>query len=184
MGKVVLSLGMGVDSVGILTRWLLEPETRFFNLDDLVVLTAQVGAEFKSTADHMERFILPMMREHSVRYVQLARGGQEAHHRYVVLDDSPHPERMHMSGPWTLTDYQLKIGSVPQFANGKRDCTQKAKGEPQDWWKRDHLGDDPHIHVLGFSSEEGRRILRDSSYLTDHRSARFPLAEWAWILSA
>lgn len=184
MGKVVLSLGMGVDSVGILTRWLHEPETRWFDLEDLVVLTAQVGAEFKSTAEHMERFVLPLLREHSVRYVQLSRGGPLARDRYVVLDDSTSPERMHMSGPWTLTDYQLDIGSVPQFANGKRDCTQKAKGEPQDWWKKDHLGDDPHVHVLGFSSEEGRRILRDSSYLTDHRSARFPLADWAWILCA
>jgi hypothetical protein len=43
MGNVVLSLGMGVDSVGILTRFLIEPETRGFDLSDLIVMTAMTG---------------------------------------------------------------------------------------------------------------------------------------------
>lgn len=42
---VILSYGMGVDSTAILTRWLLEPWSRDFGLEDLVVLTAQTGDE-------------------------------------------------------------------------------------------------------------------------------------------
>lgn len=179
MPHVVLSLGMGVDSVGILTRWLTEPETRDFDLSDLVVLTAQVGAEYRETADHMQRWVLPLMRRNNVRYVQLSRGGQYARDRYVVLDDSTQPQRMYMSGPWTLTDYQMSIGSVPQFAGDKRDCSRKAKGQPLDWWREDHI-DGAYEHVIGFSAEEGRRILKDKNYTTASRSPRFPLFEWGW----
>lgn len=75
---------MGVDSVGVLTRFLLEPETRDFKLDDLIVMTAMTGDEFTETAEHMERFILSLMRKFSVRYVQLSRGGPLASSRYAV----------------------------------------------------------------------------------------------------
>jgi hypothetical protein len=40
---VVLSLGMGQGSVALLTRWLLDPASRGFDLDRLFVLTAMTG---------------------------------------------------------------------------------------------------------------------------------------------
>ncbi|MEU9891103.1 hypothetical protein [Sphaerisporangium sp. NPDC051011] len=180
VGKVVLSLGMGVDSVGVLTRFLLEPQTRDFDVDDLIVMTAMTGDEFSETAEHMERFVLPLMRHFSVRYVQLSRGGQRAASRYAVLDDSRQPQHMRMAGPWRLRDEQLGNGTVPQFAGNRRTCSIKSKGEPLDWWKEDHLGGRPYQHILGFSAEEGGRILKDSTYASSSRLARFPLAEWGW----
>ncbi|WP_289010043.1 hypothetical protein [uncultured Thermomonospora sp.] len=180
MDKVVLPLGMGVDSVGVLTRFLLEPETRDFKLDDLIVMTAMTGDEFTETAEHMERFILPLMRKFSVRYVQLSRGGPLASSRYAVLDDSRQPKRMHMVGPWRLRDEQLGNGTVPQFAHGKRICSVKSKADPLEWWKEDHLAGLTYQHILGFSAEEGHRILKDSTYTSASRHARFPLAEWGW----
>jgi hypothetical protein len=41
--KVVLNYGMGWDSTAIFLRWLLEPSSRNFQLDQLIVLMAQVG---------------------------------------------------------------------------------------------------------------------------------------------
>jgi hypothetical protein len=35
--------GMGVDSAALLTRWLLDPACRNFDLADLVVVTAMTG---------------------------------------------------------------------------------------------------------------------------------------------
>jgi hypothetical protein len=183
MSKIILSLGMGVDSVAALTRFLLEPHTRWFDLSDLIVTTAMTGDEFQATADHMQQFALPLMHRHNVRYVQLSRGGQYAASRYAVLSDSTQTERMYMTGPWSLSGYQLAIGSVPQFAHGKRDCSRKAKGEPQDWWKDDELGGEPYEHLMGFSAEEGRRMLRDATYGSGGRRARYPLAEWSWTRS-
>src|SRR5689334_3007279 len=46
---VILSLGMGVESVAILVRWIMEPETRPCPLEDLIVITAMVGDEYDDT---------------------------------------------------------------------------------------------------------------------------------------
>jgi hypothetical protein len=40
---VVMSYGMGADSTAILMRWLTEPASRDFDLQDLVVITAHTG---------------------------------------------------------------------------------------------------------------------------------------------
>jgi hypothetical protein len=42
----ILSNGLGVESVAILLRWLLEPDTRDFPIELLTVVTAMVGAEW------------------------------------------------------------------------------------------------------------------------------------------
>lgn len=42
---VIANLGMGVDSSAFITRWLLEPHTRNFSLDQLTVLIASVGRQ-------------------------------------------------------------------------------------------------------------------------------------------
>ena len=55
--KVVLSYGLGVDSTSILLRWLEEPETRNFDLADLIVLTAQTGDEYAETGRDVEAHI-------------------------------------------------------------------------------------------------------------------------------
>src|SRR5262249_35486196 len=65
--KVILNLGMGVESSAILARLLLEPDVRDFELADLVVVTAQTGDEFSDTAALVEAHLLPLMRRHGVR---------------------------------------------------------------------------------------------------------------------
>lgn len=45
----ILSYGMGVESSAILVRWILSPETRPCPLEDLIVITSQVGDEYKDT---------------------------------------------------------------------------------------------------------------------------------------
>ena len=45
MSKIYLSWGMGIESNAILTRWLTDPTSRTFSLEDLTVITAQTGDE-------------------------------------------------------------------------------------------------------------------------------------------
>lgn len=75
---VVFCMGMGVDSAAILTWWLDQPEGRGFCLHEPVCLTAMTGDEYGETRRLMETHLLPLMRAHGVRYVQLARAGQSA----------------------------------------------------------------------------------------------------------
>src|SRR5689334_4851207 len=68
--KIVLSFGMGVESSALLMRWLEEPESRDFNLEnDLIVITSQTGGEYPDTKKLCEEHLLPRMRSHRVRYV-------------------------------------------------------------------------------------------------------------------
>ena len=64
--RIVMSWGLGVDSTFILLRWLTEPSSRTFDLDELVVLTAQVGDEWSKTARDAEEVILPLLAQHRV----------------------------------------------------------------------------------------------------------------------
>jgi hypothetical protein len=62
-------LRLGVDSAAILTRWLLEPDSRNFDLADVTVLVAMTGVEQLGTT-HLR----PLLRRHGVRLVWVARG--------------------------------------------------------------------------------------------------------------
>lgn len=46
---LVCSYGLGADSTAILLRWILEPESRDFDLSRLIVITSMTGDEFKDT---------------------------------------------------------------------------------------------------------------------------------------
>src|SRR5947209_19364473 len=100
--RPLFSNGLGVESVAILLRWLLEPDTSDFPLDLLVVVTAMVGAEWPDTASDFDRYILPLFRLHRVRFVQIARGGHLEEDGIVVLDGSGCPERLYIHGAYTL----------------------------------------------------------------------------------
>ena len=129
--RVVQSNGMGVESTAILLRWLHDPSSRDFELSELTVLTAMVGDEFQETGDLMEQHVLPLLREHGVRYVQVARGGRSDRDGVVVLDDSRAPSMVHLSGGgWSLMDELTLAGTVPQFRSGARKCSLKFKGWP------------------------------------------------------
>ena len=88
----ILSYGMGVESTGILVRWILEPSCRDFELSDLIVVTAQTGHEFADTKECVEVYLLPLLRAHGVRWVQIARAGNSSTDGIVVLADTRSPE--------------------------------------------------------------------------------------------
>ena len=89
----VLNYGMGVDSTAILLRWLeMTTAERGFPLEDLIVLAAETGDEFDETRYLVETYVLPRLREHGIRFVELARAGEYERDGYVVLQDTRYPE--------------------------------------------------------------------------------------------
>jgi hypothetical protein len=64
-----------VDSTAILLRWIFEPASRPCPLENITVITSMTGDEFEDTERDVTTYILPMLREHSVRFVQVARHG-------------------------------------------------------------------------------------------------------------
>jgi hypothetical protein len=81
---VALMVGGGVDSAAILARWLVDPSSRNFDLDNAIGITAIVGEEFTETKRLIETHLLPLM-QGKFRYAQVARGGQSADAGYIVL---------------------------------------------------------------------------------------------------
>lgn len=110
--SVVFSFGMGVDSVALILRWLEEPASRDFDLDDLVMITAQVGDEFDATRQLVEEHVLPRLRRAGVRFIQCARSQRKttaAGGGVVVLDDSTAPQRLHFDGSYTLSQETNRV---------------------------------------------------------------------------
>lgn len=180
LAPVVDSYGMGVESTAIAMRWIEDPASRNFPLDDLIVVTAMTGNEWPDTRRLVERHVLPVFRDHGIRYLQLARGGPLERDGVDVLSDSRGTERLVMAGAWTLADELERAGTVPQFAHGQRRCSQKFKGWPIDLWLRAELGDAPFRHVIGFNADERWRMERDTSYASAQRAPEYPLAAWGW----
>jgi len=174
---VVLSLGMGVDSAAILTRWLLDPSSRDFDLDQLIVITAQVGDEFPDTAELMDKHLVPLMREHNVRWVQVARKQYDG--TYVVLEDSHQPTRTYLEGCYKLSDEMKAAGTIPTSGMARK-CSMHAKGWPLDRWMQDNLDGLPFRHVMGFNDDEHKRVEKDSSFSGEQRHSEYPLLEWHW----
>ncbi|WP_157792806.1 hypothetical protein [Rhodococcus opacus] len=59
--KVVLSWGLGEDSTAILLRWLEDPTSRDFELNELVVVSAMTGNQWESTRAEVEEHVLPRL---------------------------------------------------------------------------------------------------------------------------
>lgn len=179
MGKpVILSYGMGRDSTAIILRWLLDPSSRDFSLDDLTVVTAQVGNEWSETYGLVDAYVLPLMRMHGVRYVQLCRTGPGLADGFTVLDDSREPATVRHQVPWSLRDELLKNGTVPESAAGRRKCSIKYKGAPIDAWIKGELKGRAYRHIIGFNSDELNRVARDGCYGGENRTAEYPLVQW------
>jgi hypothetical protein len=197
----VMSNGLGVESVAILLRWLLEPETRDFPLDALVVITAMVGAEWPDTGEDFERHILPLFRQHGVRFVQIARGGHLEEDGIVILDDSRNPELLHIGGAYTLTEELEAAGTVPQYGSEHR-CSLKFKAFVIESWLEDFLSGTIR-HTFGFNADELGRVQKSDAavaarvtfgfnalemdrvevgraYDTPSRISHYPLVLWGW----
>jgi len=180
MGKpVILSYGLGWDSTAILLRWIHEPSSRDFDLSDLVVITAMTGDEFQSLGRLVQEHVLPLMAQHQIRFIQVARGGARIEDGVVILDDSREPSKLYLEGVYKLSDEMLTNATVPQFG-GARLCSQKQKGVPLDEIIEKVSQGRPFRHVMGFNADEMGRVERDASYSTVQRQSEYPLVEWGW----
>ncbi|MFF9171845.1 MULTISPECIES: hypothetical protein [unclassified Streptomyces] len=153
----VINWGLGADSTAYLAR-MTDPSAYGIDRERTAVLYMATGSEWPETRLLVEEFMLPLLREHGVRFVQLARNGHLQQHGFTVLDDSRHPERLFARGPWTLWDDLESVGTVPQQA-GTRKCSLWAKGAVGDWWLTQVFGGRLFRQIMGFNAdEEGRRF--------------------------
>ena len=180
----ILSYGMGVESTGILVRWILEPSCRDFELSDLIVVTAQTGHEFADTKECVEVHLLPLLRAHGVRWVQIARAGNSSTDGIVVLSDTRSSEICYTAGAYKLGDELVEAGTVPEIAHGRRKCSVKSKGWVLDTWIDQELAGLPFRHFIGFNFDESNRVTRDCSYSSVERHSEYPLLEWGWSREA
>ena len=177
----VLSWGLGVDSTAILLRWLHEPATRDFALDELVVVVAHTGDEYTATLRAAQEVVLPLLARHGVRLVQAGRTRlttTAAGAGVAIFDDSTHPTHLYADHGYALSDELLTAGTVPQL--GSRRCSLRAKGAVLDPIIAALTAGQPFRHYLGFETGELRRAQRDTAYNTSTRRGVYPLLDWQW----
>ncbi|MFH7241754.1 MAG: hypothetical protein ACHWZW_02785 [Spirulina sp.] len=175
----LLNYGMGVDSTTILARWILEPETRpFESLDDLVVLTAQTGDEFWSTKIMVETYVLPLLRTHGIRFVQVAKGGPAKADGYTVLSDSRETQTCYIEGDYRLSQNLVGAGTVPRLGR-PHICAIRWKGDVLDPWIGDHIAG-AIGPAIGYNADELKRAAKSNDYGCRSASYFYPLIEWGW----
>jgi hypothetical protein len=180
--RVCASFGMGVDSTAMLVRWLTDPSSRDFDLDELAVLTAMTGHEFQATTDAVSRLVLPLFRRYGVRFIQVARSQRKTTRvgdGVVVLDDSRYPERLYAAGDYTLGQEMLSAGTIPQ-RGGMRACSVHSKGDCLDPVIARITKGQPYRHAIGFEINERGRADKDRLYNSDLRDGIYPLQDWRW----
>ncbi|WP_292976259.1 hypothetical protein [Mycobacterium sp.] len=178
---VVMSYGMGVDSTAILLRWLTDPSSRDFDLEDLVVITAHTGDEFDQTLCDVEAAVLPELRRHRVRFIQVGRSQRKttsSGQGVAVLDDSTAPQRLYVDG-YKLSEEMLAAGTLPQLG-GARMCSVHAKGNCLDPVIATVTCGRRYRHVLGFETGESARAAKDVLFNTERRTGWYPLIDWSW----
>jgi hypothetical protein len=176
----ILHFGWGCDSSAILVNWLTLPKSRDFELENLIVLAAQTGNESELIKQQNERHIFPLLRQHQVRVVQVAKSGNFLADGYEVLDDSRSPTTCFIEGSFTLAQELLTAGTVPSYANKRRRCSSKFKGTVLDAWVRDEFGTTPIRSVYGYNADEQYRVDRALVYIKDNETLSYPLIQWNW----
>jgi hypothetical protein len=178
--KVVCNYGLGWDSTAILLRWLREPATRDFQLDQLIVIVAQVGEEFAGTQCLVEQIMFPLLAQHRIRTVQVARAGPSDKDGITVLSDTRRPITLHIEGAWRLGDHLMRDGTAPQYVNGRHFCAQRFKGWPISQWLTRELGNRPYRSIIGYHAGEPKRAAKAADYADIQRAHEFPLITWGW----
>jgi hypothetical protein len=167
--------------MALLHLWCNDPTSRGFDLDELLVITAITGDEYRSTTDAANAHLVPMLRAHGIRFLQVARGGQSTYDGYDILADSTRPTELVPRGAWHLGEEMEKALTVPQIVSGRRLCSYRAKGEVLDSVIADEISAgrvaQDFRHAIAFAAEEGWRADRDSSYTTNARRPWYPLID-------
>ena len=168
-------------TTAILLRWLTDPSSRDFDLEDLVVITAHTGDEFDQTLRDVEAAVLPELRRHRVRFIQVGRSQRKttaSGQGVAVLDDSTAPQRLYVDG-YKLSQEMLAAGTLPQLG-GARMCSVHAKGNCLDPVIATVTSGRRYRHVLGFETGERVRAAKDTLFNTERRTGWYPLIEWSW----
>ncbi|MBD2093239.1 hypothetical protein H6F67_25680 [Microcoleus sp. FACHB-1515] len=135
----LLNWGMGVESTAILVRWLREPESRpFSDCRQLIVVCAQTGDEVQETKYLAEHYLFPLLRQHNVRLVQLAKRSASKRDGYVILSDTSQPDVLHIEGCTKLSDHWLLNGTSQRLSR-PHICAQRWKGEVLEQWAIDTI---------------------------------------------
>lgn len=153
------AFGLGVEGVTKVLKWIEEPQSRNFPLSQLTLYTAQTGDEHDDTRQAIEELIMPRVRAHNIRWVQIARAGEYEEDGIVILDDTTQPTTLFTEGCYKLSDHLLLSGTVPQFA-GEHLCSLKFKVWVAEEWLGQELAGSPFIQSFGFNADETRRIDR------------------------
>jgi hypothetical protein len=177
---VLLSYGLGVHSTAAAAEIMENPGARDFDLGQLVLLTAMTGDEWQSSKALVESHLLPLLREHRVRYVQVARVGKYQRDGIVVLSDTDRPRELHLEGAYKLSDELKRAGTVPTVC-GTRKCSLKFKGWVLDQWIRRHFDKRYVRQIIGFHAGELYRVERERRYYSgEGPPIEHPLIAWGW----
>ncbi len=177
--QVLLSLGLGADSVYVAWRLLGDPTAFGIRPDfsNLTVVTAMTGDEWSDTIGLSRTHLLPLLAEKGVRYVQVARGGRRDADGYLILSDTHHPFDIEPAGPWRLSDELRASGTLPMYSGGHHHCSIKYKGWVIDNWAADHMPPG-YRHIIGYDADETGRARKDTGFTTNGRRPWYPLIAW------
>jgi hypothetical protein len=171
---IILSYGFGVESTAILLRWLFEPQTRYFvtrtaqpqreyfDLADLTIIGSQTGDEHQDTQNNVERYIFPLLRQHRIRFVEVARAGEHESDGIIVFQDSTEPRIFHRAGAYKLSDHLKLAGTVPQYG-GEHRCAMHYKSFVIEHWLKYYFGRNDVCHVFGYNRDETQRAARSAT---------------------
>jgi len=171
----------------------------------LIVITAHTGDEYADTYSDIDTYVLPLLRRHRVRYVQVARAGSSQTDGIIVLSDSRETGRLFWDGAYKLSDELRKAGTVPQFG-GEHICSLKFKAWVIERWFAENLAQ-PARHAFGYNASETKRVAKSEAasakrvafgfnadehkridkamrYDSPSRQSFYPLVEWGWTRDA
>ena len=156
-----LHYGLGCDSSWLIWDYLTNPKSKFRKYNISKVLISQTGLESKLVQEQVEQIIFPLLREHQIRTIQIARKSSTLRDGFTILDDTDSPEICYIRPTtekpyYTLEDEMLLSATVPQYSKGKRYCSDKFKIKILDSW---HDKSCPGcFKIIGFDRGEGSRI--------------------------
>jgi hypothetical protein len=116
---------MGAESTAALVRILTDPDSHPAEIapdfHNLIVIVAQTGDEWSITGELVEDYILPLLRQFRVRFVEVARNGPRESDGITVLQDTRVPFQVHLDGVYKLSKEHGDSGTMPQ-ASGHHTC--------------------------------------------------------------
>ena len=142
----VLSFGGGVDSSAILLIHLFEQDLGIER-----VVFSDTGAEHPDTYRNVEYF-RTLCAEHGLPFDVVSKGGE------------------------TITEWCVRLGTVPVMPGGSHVCSKKFKGDVIEKWARDNSIAWP-VYLIGIEANEGYRCSRFTAPKDDRAEYRYPLVE-------